>query len=138
MAYPPLVKYKNEDEYRQHFRDKYCSKPLTTYDDISVRFQNSDFSHAFYETEGKDRFSTIRAERIDWIEAALQDENAELYAGWDNKKKSYNPSRRVAVANNNYVVIVQIYKNNKAVFITAFVADSRKTLQKIRTSKKWK
>lgn len=143
MTYVPLVKYAKDDDYRLHFERKYCYHRLQTFDAISVRFNKTDFDHAFYESSGisgreKDIFSLTRAQRIDWIEKALLDVNAELYQGWDKKRNVIDPTRRVAVVDNNYVVIIQIFKNGGARFISAFVADSYRTILMIKSSPKWK
>lgn len=142
MSYSPLKKYATEAEYREYFKNKYCVGPILTHDGLPVRFSPKDFTHAFYESssskqQDKAIFSIVRAERIDWIEEALQDKNAELHPGWDKKKKKYNPSRRVSLANGNYVVVIQMLKNGKARFKTAYVADKIRTLLKIKTSPKW-
>lgn len=143
MTYAPLVKYATVDDYRLHFENKYCCHSLQTFDAISVRFIKTDFDHAFYESSGirgqkKDTFSFTRAERVDWIEKALLDASAELYQGWDKNRKVIDPTRRVAVVDGNYVVIIQIFKNGRARFITAYVADSYPTILKIKSSPKWK
>ena len=135
MAYPPLVRYASEQEYRRHFIEKYCKRQIITFDDIPVRFNNKDFAHAFYESGSNlknNLFSVVRAQRIDWIEVALLDANAELYYGWDADKKRVDTTRRVALVKKNYIVIIQIMKSGKARFITAFVANNYRTLLKIK------
>jgi len=108
---------------------------------LIVRFRKDRFDHCFYESTQrnriKDRFSPKRAERIDWIKAALQDESADLYVGWDRKKKRYSTFHRVVVIVNNYVVVIRLLKNKKAEFVTAYVADSTSTIEKIRRSPLW-
>ncbi len=82
-------------------------------------------------------FSLQRAERIDWIRAALQDRTADIFAGWDRNKKGINRRRRVTIAYGDYVVILQVnLKKSSATFITAYVA-SPATIQKIRGSPRW-
>lgn len=49
-----------------------------------------------------------------------------------------NSARRVALVNENYVVVIHIMKSDKARFKTAFIADSWRTLLKIKTSPKWR
>ncbi|MFP3975847.1 MAG: hypothetical protein ACLFVK_06460 [Dehalococcoidia bacterium] len=137
-----MVKYTTEDEYRRHFRQKYCQARIATFDGILVRFSMKDFDHAFYECStsiwpSKNKFSLPRAERIDWIEAALLDNTAKLKIGWDNKKKKLNKSRRVIVANGNYVVVIQLLKSGNARFITAFLADNYRTLLQILSLPDW-
>jgi len=67
----------------------------------------------------------------------LEDPDSERYVGWDNKKKRHDNGRRVALVMTNYVVIISINKNLKGRFITAFVADSGRTLKMIRKNPKW-
>jgi len=55
----------------------------------------------------EDAFSSQRAERIDWIKAALQDSNAELHVGREGKKKRYDRSHRVALVVGDYVVVIR-------------------------------
>lgn len=139
MSYPPLVEYHSTVKYRQHFEDVYCRTPIITFDSISVRFRRRDFNHCFFESinEKDDTFSQKRAERIDWIKATLEDPESERYLGWDRTKKRYDSKRRVAVVMGNYIVVITITGNAKADFITAFVADNRRTLEMIRQSPKW-
>jgi hypothetical protein len=141
VAYPPLVCYETAAQYRVHYERIYCHVPITTIDGIAVRFRKSRFDHCFYEStlrnQVKDAFSTLRAERIDWIKAALQDPDAELHVGWDGKKKRYVRSRRVALVVGDYVVVIRLSGNNKAQFVTAYVADNPSTLAKIKGSPKW-
>ena len=139
---PLLVKYESIQEYKDHFINKYCKKPISTFDGLQVKFYDDQFEHAFYESSNKkgnkDIFSSKRAERIDWIEDVLKDESAELYMGYDSKNKTNNSSRRVAIINeDDYVVIVQLIKDTRAKFITAYVADSPTTANLIRQGEKW-
>ncbi len=141
VAYPPLVHYGTVAEYRAHYERVYCRQAIITFDGISVRFRKDRFNHCFYESTKrnriKDLFSTQRAERIDWIEAALKDSNAELHVGWDGKKKRYDQSHRVALVVGEYVVVIRFSGNLSAQFVTAYVADSPSTLAKIKGSPKW-
>lgn len=139
---PPLVIYKTSEEYKEHFISKYCGLPIETFDGYQVKFYDDMFEHAFYESSdrrgSKDVFSEKRAERIDWIESVLKDKKAELYMGYDNKNKTNDNNRRVAIiSEDNYVVIIQIIKNLKAKFVTAYVADSPNTASAIRKNPKW-
>jgi hypothetical protein len=143
MNYPLLVKYTTEADYREHFRKKYCKGPIVTFDGIPVIFSPKDFDHAFYESSSKKQpdkkiFAAVRAERMDWIERALLDKNAELHPGWDKKKKNYDYTRRVALANGDHVVVIQILKSGNARFKTAYPADNIRTLIKIKSSPQWK
>ncbi len=126
----------------------YCRGALQTFDSISVRFRKEDFDHCFFESSRrnriKDRFSQARATRIDWIKATLKDNGAELYVGWDGKKKRYDTHRRVAIVVKNYVLVIHITGEGKANFVTAYVADTIgtperpiTTLDQIRRSPKW-
>jgi len=138
---PPLVCYRTTAEYRTHYEHVYCRGPITTFGGIAVRFRKSRFPHCFYEStrrnQIKDAFSVQRAERIDWIKATLQNPNADLYVGWDGKKKRYDPSHRVALVVGNYIVVIRMSGKQSAQFVTAYVADSPSTLAKIKGSPKW-
>lgn len=141
MPYPPLVKYETVEAYRDHYARVYCSGPIETFDGIEVWFRKDRFEHCFFEStqrnQVKDQFSEPRAERMDWIKAALQDENAELYVGWDKKRKRHDKNHRVAVVVGNYVAVIRLAEKGKAHFVTAYVADSESTIEKIRNSPKW-
>ncbi|MBZ5555224.1 MAG: hypothetical protein LAO21_21135 [Acidobacteriia bacterium] len=140
---PPLVIYPTEEDYRRHYERFYCTAPVVTFDGISVRFSKGRFVHCFYESSKrnsiKDRFSRVRAERIDWIKATLQDPKAELYQGWDKGKSRYDPTWRVSVVYDSYVVVLQIRKEkdgiSRAEFKTAYVADN--SIDKIRKGPEW-
>ena len=140
MVYPQLVTYQTKTEYQIHFNQIYCQGPIVTFDNIAVRFRKDDFYHAFFESVGgkDDTFSTKRAERIDWIKAALQDPHSDRYVGWDSKRKRYDGKRRVTVVVNNYVVVIALNPaGDKAHFITAYVADSGRTIRMIKQSPRW-
>jgi len=141
VAFPPLVYYRTEAEYRTHFEHVYCQHAVITFDGIAVRFRKECFDHCFCEStrrnQVKDAFSSQRAERIDWIKATLKDPNAKLHVGWDRKKKRYDRSHRVAVLAGNYVVVIRMSGNRAAQFVTAYVADSASTLDKIKKNPNW-
>jgi hypothetical protein len=141
VPYPPLVRYETVDDYRLHYETVYCRGPITTFDGIDVRFRKGRFIHCFYESTGrnqiKDTFSKKRAERIDWIKVALQDPEGELYVGWDRKRKRFDRSHRVTLVADNYVVVIRLSSSKKAQFVTAYVADSASTVQKIKRNPKW-
>jgi len=148
VPYPPLLSLAGEAQYRAHFETVYCRGPITTFDGIRVRFRKCDFDHCCFESSHRDRrkdmFSRSRAERLDWIGAALRDPNAELFIGWDRDRKRYNPNRRVAVVMHNYIVIIAITAPNRARFVTAYLADAQpqkpgrpSSLDLIRSSPKW-
>ena len=71
-----------------------------------------------------------------WIKIALSDASAELYFGWDNRRKCVVTNRRVAIVVRDYVVIIQTKSADKAFFISAFIADQQ-ALNKIRLNPKW-
>ena len=54
-----------------------------------------------------------------------------------NKRKRYDRRRRVALVTGDYVVVIGISSKGKGRFITAFVADSGRTVQMIRRNPKW-
>lgn len=139
MPYPPLVTYSSEEEYRRHFERFYCHGPVLTFDGIAVRFRKRDFDHAFFESSQAkdDTFSMTRAKRVDWIKAALRDPHSERYIGWDNKQKRHDRKRRVTLVMGNYVVVIALTTTGAGIFITAYVADSEKTLKLIRKGPRW-
>jgi len=139
---PQLVHYSSVDQYRQHYETHYCKSQIYTFDGLRVYFPKQQFKDAFFESASRLRrdksvFSRQRAERIDWIKAALQDRSAGLFVGWDRDKKTYAFERRVCIAYGNYVVVLRVAKDKKsATFITAYVADET-TIQKIRLGPRW-
>lgn len=139
---PALVHYTTEDEYRRHYERQYCRAVIHTFDGLRVLFPRQQFDDAFFESANrlardKSVFSRTRAERIDWIRAALQDRTAELYAGWDRDKKRIDRGRRVTLIYGDYVVVVTVnLKKSSATFITAYVG-SASTLAKIRRQPRW-
>lgn len=141
MAYPPLVHCADEQGYRVRYEAMYCSHPICTFDGISVRFRKNAFSHCFYQStrrnEVKDAFDRSRAERIDWIQATLQDPRANLFVGWDKKKKCYDNTRRVALVMGNYVVIIRFTGALSAEFVTAYLVDTIANLNKIKASPRY-
>lgn len=141
MPYPPLVKYETVEAYRDHYARVYCSGPINTFDGLEVWFRKDRFEHCFFEStkrnQVKDRFSRLRAERMDWIKTALRDENSELYVGWDRKRKKHDKKNRVTIVLGNYVVIIRLTGTGKSHFVTAYVADSESTISRIRKSPKW-
>lgn len=140
--YPSLVKLLSEDAYEKYFVDNYCKKVIKTFDGVIVYFPRSAFQHAFYKSssrslQDKKIFAIERAERLDWIKVALKDNKAQLFFGWNNKKKKSDYKRRVAIVKKNYIVIVQFKKDWKsATFITAFLDDAN-TAFRIALGEKW-
>lgn len=125
---PPLRHYYNEAEYKFHYRDLYCREEHYTREGDQVQFFEPQFDHAFQDTcrltNGKIGFCHKRAERIDWIAVALQDSGTSWHTGWDAKKQRFNPMRRVGVAFETYVVVLEFRpEKNCYKFITAFVAE---------------
>jgi len=57
----------------------------------------------------------------------------EEYTSWDNRRKRLANDRRVAIIVKDYVVIIRIYRKQRADFVTAFVA-GRRTIRQIRTN----
>ena len=143
MRLPDLLILEAEREYLTYYREEYCRKGVVTFDGIRVYFRKSRFSHAFYESSNrdgrKDKFSKIRAQRMGWIRAMLENADSDLFQGWDNKRKRYDPGRRVCVVYGDFVVILRIrLKKNgtlTAEFITCYQADN--SIGKIRNSPKW-
>ena len=131
------------EEYREYFESNYCDplKPVLTFDDIWVRFFPDMFDHAFFKSarrreKDKSLFSEERAVRMGWIRTALEDPNAVLKIGWDKESNSYDNDRRVAFVNGNYVVIIVLVAEDRARFITAYVADND-TIKKILEGPDW-
>ena len=143
VEYPPLLELDSEDDYRAHFYAEYCSGPISTFDDIAVRFRKRDFDHAFFESSSPkskdDTFSDHtggRAERMDWVKFALKDPSADIRFGYNNQLRQKDDSRRVAIVKGNFVVIIRLTGDKQAEFVTCYVATTW-TLQKIRKSSKW-
>ena len=142
-----LLQLQSMTRYRTHFERVFCQGPVRTFDGIEVRFRKTDFDHCCFESSKqdgtKDTFSQKRAERLDWIKAALEDENAERYQGWDKHQKRYDPKRRVTLVMGDYVVVITLTGQNRADFVTAYVADTpappgrESTVDKIRKGPKW-
>ena len=146
MPYPSLVIYATEFDYKIHYEETYCQTPIVCFDGICVRFRKEKFYHAFFESimGGKDNvFSHKRAERINWIQTALEDPNSERFWGWDSTKKRYDKKRRVTVVMGNYVVVISLIGETNAEFVTAYLADTPSkngkpsTIDKIRRSPKY-
>ena len=141
MPLPALLLLTDEVAYRAHFEQMYCRAPIPTFDAVAVRFRKGDFDHCCFEsdrvTQQKAYFSSQRAQRLDWIKASLQDANAELFVGWDKRANAYDHDRRVCVVSGNYVVVIAITGPTTARFITAYLADSGRTMMLIRRSPQW-
>jgi len=143
MPQPPLISYGTEAEYRAHFERVYCQGIVTCFDGIPVHFRKRDFNHCFFESSKRDRikdtFSNVRAERIDWIKATLENPNADLYQGWDAGKKAPDPDRRAAVVFEDFVVVISLKRLPdgafRGSFVTAFKAEN--SIGKIRAMPRW-
>ena len=143
MSHPPLVCYESNAQYKAHFERHYCRVIIKTHDGIRIYFSSDQFSHAFYESSkrdgGKNVFSIIRAQRIDWIRSTLEHPDAKLFQGWNKIKKCYELNRRAAVKHENFIVIISIKrKPNDTLsgkFITCYQADN--SIEKINKSPLW-
>lgn len=143
MASPPLVHYETPTGYRLHYERIYCRGNIQTFDGIRVYFGTDRFSHAFYESTARDgyknAFSQVRAERIDWIKATLDNPEATLFEGWDRFSRQYDATRRVAVVYEKFVVVIAMRlrrdRSLKANFMTCYQADN--SIEKIRRSPRW-
>ena len=133
-----------EQEFRDLWSQEYCRKLIKTHDGIRVHFYDNNFNHAFYESsqrnqsgrkKSKDILSPRRLARMMWIKDVLTDPEAEMYVGYDSASQSYTQSKRVSVVKNDYVVVIQIYKEKEARFITAFNADN--SIDKIKMGPRW-
>ena len=140
-----VAKNRTEAEWRDLWDAAYCRQSITTFDGIHVHFYNDNFDHAFFESSDrrrgankakkKDILSMRRLSRFFWIKDVLRDPDAELHVGYDSSRKSFTRGKRVAIVKNDYVVIIQLYSENEAKFITAFVADQ--SIDKIKQSPLW-
>lgn len=137
MTYKKIRSYEmTETELRQLWAESYCNKSIYTFDNIQVKFYPEMFDHAFFESANRKKkdksvLSMNRCEKMLWIREALEDADAILKVGWDTATKSYNHSRRVAIVKGNYVVVIHLYRENAARFITAFQNDNEENLLKI-------
>ena len=140
-----VVKNHSEEDLRKIWSEEYCRKVIKTHDGIRVHFYDSNFDHAFYESsvrngssnkpKSKDIFSYRRAARMMWIKDVLSDKEAKMYVGYDSKAKGYTRTKRVSVVKGDYVVVIQLYKESHARFITAYVADN--SINKITGGPEW-
>ncbi|GGE47774.1 hypothetical protein GCM10011360_38700 [Primorskyibacter flagellatus] len=140
---PPFLNLPDEAAYRAHYETTYVRSRITTHHGIPVYFQKDKFDHAFYEATNRDgvknQFSMPRAQRMNWIVATLNAPAADWYQGWITPRKQYDPSRSVAVAYGDFVVVLRFSaKQNgdlKANFVTCYDADN--SIGKIRQSPAW-
>lgn len=143
MSYKKIKSYNmTEGELRKLWQQTYCNAPIHTFDGIEVRFFSEMFDHAFFESDNrkaKDKsiLSLNRCEKMLWIKDILEDNSAMLKQGWINQTKSYDNNRRVALIKGNYVVVINIFKQGRARFITAFQIDDSKTLEMFKNGPDW-
>lgn len=144
MVYKKIKPYSlSEGKLRKIWSDTYCQKPIITFDNIEVHFYSNMFDHCFYESNkrrkgDKSILSYNRLEKIFWIKEALEDSTSILKKGWDSKTKSYDNSRRVTLVKGNYIVIILLYRDKKARFVTAYEVNNDENLRKIKNSPDWK
>lgn len=143
MAYKKIKSFQlSEAELRKIWDDEYCTKQIFTFDAILVKFYSEMFDHCFYESnnrKAKDKsiLSLNRLEKIYWIKDTLQDPTAILKQGWDTKSKVYDNQRRVAMVKQNYIVVIVIYAEKRARFITAFQIDNEENLEQFMNGPDW-
>jgi hypothetical protein len=144
MDLPPLLHYPSVAEYKRHYERCYQRTAIVTFDGIRVYFASQKFGHAFYENSQrikgpKDEFSFVRAQRMDWIKATLENPDARIYQGWNNKDKTYEEDRRVSVVYEDFVVVIELSLNKqgelKGNFVTCYVADQ--SIDQISKSPEW-
>lgn len=139
----PLLKLPDQAAYRAHYERTLCRGGIFTHDGIPVFFRKEEFDHAFFESSTRrgenDVFSLVRAERMDWIAAALADPGARRLQGWLKRERRHDPTRRVTVVMGDFVVIIALSKRRdghlKAKFITCYRADN--SIQKILGAPLW-
>lgn len=98
-------------------------------------------AHRYVDTgrkKGRCGCCIIKSGKIFWIKDALMDSEAELKIGWDSKTKSYDKSRRVTLVKGNYVVVILLFGEKKARFITAYEVNDGENLEKIKNSPGYK
>lgn len=140
---PPLLKLADQAAYRAHYESTLCRGGIVTHDGIPVFFRKAEFDHAFFESSGRrgenDVFSSDRAMRMDWIAAALADQQALRFQGWDKKRNQSDPARRVTVVIDDFVVVIALRLINentlKANFVTCYCANN--SIGKIKASPLW-
>lgn len=144
MSLPPLLHYESVADYKRHYERYFQRATIVTFDGIRVYFKPQKFGHAFYENSQrikgpKDEFSPVRAQRMDWIKATLENPNARIYQGWNKEYRVYEEDRRVSVVYEDFVVVIELSLGKqgelKANFVTCYVAD--KSISKINNSPEW-
>ncbi|WP_031405290.1 hypothetical protein [Geobacillus vulcani] len=143
--YAPFLNLRTQQEYFDYYVNNYCSNPIYTHDGLPVYFDRDRFSHAFFKSvdrrsADKSQFDIERAKRMNWIKKVLQDPSLQIYAGYDNKKKKTDHSRRVSiVVPERYAVIVRFNRKfDKCFFVTAFIVDTDDNLNKLIQEEIWR
>ena len=140
----PLLKLADQVAYRAHYEQTLCRGGIVTHDGIRVFFRKQEFDHAFFESSGRrgenDVFSLERAMRMDWIAPALADPHARRLQGWLKKEQRHDPTRRVTVFIDGFLVIIALRLGNdeqlRAQFVTCYPADAR-TQTKLANAPFW-
>lgn len=100
------------------------------------------FYHAFFDTvvHKDDTFSTVRAERMDWIEATLTDPQTQRLQGYLAKTKTHDPARRVELRHQNFIVVLIMGMKQdgslKAEFLTCYAVNNNR-LPKVQQAPAW-
>lgn len=140
MRYKKIKSHEmSEAALRTLWQEEYCQQCIKTFDDIVVQFFEDMFDHCFFESanrKAKDKsiLSLNRLEKILWIKDALADPDAVIKVGWDSKTKSHNDKRRVTLVKDNYIVVILLFGERKARFVTAYQVDDDENLKKIKNS----
>ena len=78
---------------------------------------------------------------MDWILSGLTDQNALCVHGWNKAKGKSDPTRRVTVVVQDFVIVLGLYRSKtqelRANFVTCYKADS-KTIVRVRAGPRWK
>ncbi|WGZ94960.1 MAG: hypothetical protein QJT81_02965 [Candidatus Thiothrix putei] len=144
MSTPSLLLLDSPRAYREHYERCYCRGNIVTFDGIRVFFKPQKFGHAFYRNSqgrsgAKDEFCPVRAQRMDWIKATLENPDAELFMGWNKAERCHDEDRRVSVVYDDFVVVIELGLNQKGEmkgnFVTCYEAD--RSIDEIRKSPKW-
>ena len=104
MLKPKLLWLGSVSAYREHRKRTSCYREIITHDGSRVYFKSSRLDHAFFENG---QFAYHRAKRMDWIEATLKCRQSECYQGWIGKTKQCVEDRRVNVAFDHFVVVLE-------------------------------
>ena len=139
---PQLRCFTSVQEYKDYFVRTICRLDIRTHDGYRVHIRPSHFKHAFYEDDGKDkkgRFSFYRAKYMDWIQPTLE-HPAKCQQGWDYKKATRAPYKRVAYRYQTFIVVIEFRRNRRtqaieAEFITCF--DANHSFDKIARQPEW-